>query len=622
MHKISTFFLFHLLIFSLFSAYQSKTDDKVFLFSYFIGNGEDGLHLAASTDGYTWGTINDGKSILPPLVGESTLMRDPCITTGPDGTFHMVWTTSWRGKTIGYANSKDLINWSRQITIPVMEHEDSVRNCWAPEINYNPKKDNYFIYWSSTIMDKFPETANSTKNGKRTNHRIYSTTTKDFKSFSETKLFYEPGFNVIDGSIKRNGDKYIMFIKNETEIPVAEKNISVVYSNEINGPYNKSAKTITGEYWAEGPTALKIKDLWYLYFDKYRKHAFGLMTSADLVNWTDESEKLHFPVGIRHGTIFEADLATYEKLKNTPIEQPMIYRDISRKGRPYAKDPTVVYFNDKYYIYHSIPPGKKEGQNGWHIGIAVSKDLENWKKAGEILPEGTCEKKGLCAPEAEVIDGKIHLFYQTYGNQRKDAICHAVSRDGLKFERNETNPIFSPSGDWNAGRAIDADVLIKGDSAYLYWATRDQDYKQQLLGVSVAPLSDGFNRKSWIQISQSPLLKPELPWEMNCVEAASVFRENGKYYMFYAGAYNHEGQQIGLAVSDDAVNWKRTSDQPVLTKGQENTWNATESGHPGVFIDPDGTKWLFYQGNPDKGYTYYLSKIKFDITENDRVVFN
>ena len=92
--------------------------------------------------------------------------------------------------------------------------------------------------------------------------------------------------------------------------------------------------------------------------------------------------------------------------------------------------------------------------------------------------------------------------------------------------------------------------------------------------------------------------------------------------MFYAGAYNHEGQQIGLAVSDDAVNWKRTSDQPVLTKGQENTWNATESGHPGVFIDPDGTKWLFYQGNPDKGYTYYLSKIKFDITENDRVVFN
>lgn len=622
MLKIIRFFLFLLFIAIIFAGCQSKSNDKVFLFSYFMGNGEDGLHLAASKDGYSWEKINAGKSILLPLVGESTLMRDPCITTGPDGTFHMVWTTSWSGNTIGYAHSKDLINWSRQITIPVMEHEDSVRNCWAPEINYNPKDDNFFIYWSSTLMDKFPETANSTKNGKRTNHRIYSTTTKDFKSFSETKLFYEPGFNVIDASIKKHEDQHIMFIKNETQLPDAEKNISVVYSNEITGPYSLPEKTITGEYWAEGPTALKIGDLWYLYFDKYRKHAFGLMTSPDLINWTDESEKLNFPDGIRHGTIFEASLATYEKLKNTPIEHPMNYRDISRKGRPFAKDPTVVSFKGKYYMYHSIPPGKKESQNGWHIGIAVSSDLENWDKAGEILPAGAYEKKGLCAPEAEVIDGKIHLFYQTYGNQRKDAICHAVSEDGINFERNETNPIFAPTGDWNIGRAIDADVLIKGDSAYLYWATRDQDYKQQLMGVSVAHLSAGFKRAAWRQISQEPMLKPELPWEMNCVEAASVFAKNGKFYMFYAGAYNHEGQQIGLAVSEDAVNWKRTSDQPVLPKGKENEWNSTESGHPGVFMDSDGTNWLFYQGNPDKGYTYYLSKIKFEITEDDKVVFN
>lgn len=110
MININKFFLFILFVVSLFPGCQLKSDDKVFLFAYFMGNGEDGLHLAASTDGFTWETINDGKSILPPLVGESTLMRDPCITTGPDGTFHMVWTTSWTGNTIGYAHSKDLIN--------------------------------------------------------------------------------------------------------------------------------------------------------------------------------------------------------------------------------------------------------------------------------------------------------------------------------------------------------------------------------------------------------------------------------------------------------------------------------------------------------------------------------
>lgn len=35
----------------LFLECTSNSDEKVLLFSYFIGNGEDGLHLAASTDG-------------------------------------------------------------------------------------------------------------------------------------------------------------------------------------------------------------------------------------------------------------------------------------------------------------------------------------------------------------------------------------------------------------------------------------------------------------------------------------------------------------------------------------------------------------------------------------------
>ena len=39
-----------------------------YLFSYFTGNGEDGLHLARSTDGYTWETLNGGRSFLLSLI--------------------------------------------------------------------------------------------------------------------------------------------------------------------------------------------------------------------------------------------------------------------------------------------------------------------------------------------------------------------------------------------------------------------------------------------------------------------------------------------------------------------------------------------------------------------------
>jgi beta-1,2-mannobiose phosphorylase / 1,2-beta-oligomannan phosphorylase len=95
---------------------------------------------------------------------------------------------------------------------------------------------------------------------------------------------------------------------------------------------------------------------------------------------------------------------------------------------------------------------------GWNIGVAESNDLYQWRKIAEINPQADYERRGLCAPGAIVREGKIHLFYQTYGNGPKDAICHAWSSDGVNFERDETNPLFSPRGNWTNGRAIDAEV--------------------------------------------------------------------------------------------------------------------------------------------------------------------
>ena len=38
------------------------SSDNCYLFSYFIDNGEDGLHLARSDDGYKWEALAGGKS--------------------------------------------------------------------------------------------------------------------------------------------------------------------------------------------------------------------------------------------------------------------------------------------------------------------------------------------------------------------------------------------------------------------------------------------------------------------------------------------------------------------------------------------------------------------------------
>ena len=286
----------------------------------------------------------------------------------------------------------------------------------------------------------------------------------------------------------------------------------------------------------------------------------------------------------------------------------MMYGDTSRIGVPYSKDPHVVNFNGRYLMYFSIPPKQGVSGSGWNIGIADSKDLKNWTKVGEIIPTpgADYERKGLCAPGALVRDGKVHLFYQTYGNGKKDAICHAVSTDGIHFDRNPTNPIFRPTGGWNCGRAIDAEVCEFNGKYFLYFATRDKDFKIQMQGVATAPLDTDFNREDWTQACDKSILYPEYPWEGECIEAASIAKKDNKLYMFYAGA----PQQIGVAVSEDGINWKRLSEEPFLRNGKPEEWNSSESGHPHIFTDLDGRTYLFYQGNNDHGKTWYLSNVE------------
>ena len=132
----------------------------------------------------------------------------------------------------------------------------------------------------------------------------------------------------------------------------------------------------------------------------------------------------------------------------------MYFGDATRMGRPFAKDPSVIKHGGRYLMYYSAAPStNKTVPKGWAIGIAESRDLVHWQKAGELLPAQDCDKNGLCAAGARVIVGRVHLFYQTYGNGPRDAICHAVSDDGLRFTRDPSNPVFHASGDWTSGRA-------------------------------------------------------------------------------------------------------------------------------------------------------------------------
>jgi len=290
---------------------EATSDDQAYyLFTSFRGNGQDGLHFAMSRDGYRWTILDQDRSYLKPVVGKGQLMRDPCLVQGPDGTFHMVWTTGWYDQTIGYSSSKDLIHWSEQQALPVMAHEPTARNAWAPELFYDEAKKQWLIFWATTIPGKFPETDNTGNNA--LNHRIYYVTTKDFKTFSAAKLFFDPGFNVIDATLIKAGQKHYLIFKDERQNPV-KKNLRLAVAESAEGPYQQVSEAFTKD-WVEGPTAIKIGDEWLVYFDEYRDHHYGAVKSKDLKQWQDISGEMIFPKDHRHGSVLKITKALAEGL--------------------------------------------------------------------------------------------------------------------------------------------------------------------------------------------------------------------------------------------------------------------------------------------------------------------
>jgi len=225
------------------------------------------------------------------------VMRDPSMVKGPDGTFHLVWTSSWRGdKGFGYASSKDLVHWNDIKLIPLMYHEPTTVNVWAPEIFYDDEQKQYIIIWASCIPGRFERGMEEDSN----NHRMYYSITKDFIGFSETKLFLDPGFSVIDAVIVKRATKdYILVLKDNTR---PERNIKVAFADNPLGPWKNISKSFTDNF-TEGPSVVKLEDDWLIYYDSYRKKIYETSLTKDFIHFENATNKTRVPEGHKHGTI-------------------------------------------------------------------------------------------------------------------------------------------------------------------------------------------------------------------------------------------------------------------------------------------------------------------------------
>ena len=374
---------------------------EIYVSTSFHEPATEGLRFIYSHDGVKWDSIQG--VFLRPEVGQQKVMRDPSIVKGHDGTFHLVWTSSWRGdQGFGYSSSKDLIHWTPQRFIATGMDTTTV-NTWAPELFYDDIKRQYMVIWASCVPGKFPDYQEDHKN----NHRLYYLTTKDFKTFSKPHLFYDPGFSVIDATlVKRGKNDYVMVVKDNSR-PM--RNIKVAFAKSPYGPWSAASEPFT-ESFTEGPSTAKVGDWYYIYYDSYRHKIYGAHRTKDFKTFQNQTGTVSFPIGHKHGTVFMADEKLVEGL--VKYNRDVVHysgKTIARSERhdgglkpivgvhniqtmrgekpwTYNHQPMICYWNDKFYMHYLTDPRHEHEAPGKTM-LQTSEDGYSWTAPVELFPE-------------------------------------------------------------------------------------------------------------------------------------------------------------------------------------------------------------------------------------------
>ena len=73
----------------------------------------------------------------------------------------------------------------------------------------------------------------------------------------------------------------------------------------------------------------------------------------------------------------------------------MLFRSpTSEPGRFFAKDPCVIRYQGRGFLYFSKQLIEETGYDRFVIGIAVSEDLDTWEEIGTLEPVQEAEGRG------------------------------------------------------------------------------------------------------------------------------------------------------------------------------------------------------------------------------------
>ena len=253
-------------------------------------------------------------------------------------------------------------------------------------------------------------------------------------------------------------------------------------------------------------------------------------------------------------------------------------------------DPDTLKVGDTYYAYAT-------NANGANIQGASSTDLVNWKSFGETLPALPLWAKPVAgltwAPEVTAsADGKTFIMYFTSRDQATDKQCVGVATS------DKPDGVFKAVGDKaficqaDLGGTIDASSFVDDDGSRYVLFKNDGN-------------CCGFATRLWIQkvsadgltLEGQPtaLIENDQRWEGQVVEAPTLWKHGGKYYLFYS-ANNYAGMDycIGYAVADSILGpYKKPANGPWVKTSLKGSVVIGPGGQD-ITVDKQGQTWLVY----------------------------
>ncbi|MET9384107.1 glycoside hydrolase family 43 protein [Streptomyces sp. NPDC002928] len=287
----------------------ARAADSAYVMGYFTespsGTGTDyGLHLAVSTDSLNWTPLNQNNPVVTPTEGAGGL-RDPFILRKQDGTF-VVLATDLKGTDWSYVsqyvhvwNSTDLRTFTGYHRLKL---HDMNTHSWAPEAFWDAGRGQYGIIYSS-VNDS--------------GHNVIMVNyTTDFVTVTAPQVFFDPGYDVIDGdlAVGVNGVNYLYFKSSSAQALVGAK------STSLNPGSFTAFSTGVAHGGTEAPILVKSQtsSSWYLWGDTYTPNGvFYAWQSTDLSagTWTAVDQRAYTqPVNSKHGTIQPITTAEYTNL--------------------------------------------------------------------------------------------------------------------------------------------------------------------------------------------------------------------------------------------------------------------------------------------------------------------